>query len=630
MNNQFRARIDATGSRAYTLSEQTSKLLEQLDSPLDIVVLLDDSTINDSVVRQVDEVLRRYKNSSPNIEVQRINPANPESIDAYDALLRALIELYADEVAVSNAAIKEGTYQFSMLIEFASSTSAWAEGLLELSLTPKEQETFQTLAGALSLLGDEGHLILGEVDKAMDVTESQPLPNVSFARDILVAATGQWSKELAEVARWLSQGRSDSISEICKTESVSFQFMAATLAEVEMRLRELGELELGQIATQLALGEGALILSEDGATMIPSNLLFPEQLKVTDSIAVDHRFRGEQIISSAIRSLLADSMPTVVFVHAEESSLRLQQPNNADIRAVANVLETSRFNVEEWNPVDEVKPFFDNEPVVWVIVPPPNRAGLEPSPREKKLIEVVNGLIDENQSILLNIQPSLLPRYGHEDPWNRIAKRLGFSIDSERVLVERVASGQNTLELQRSQMVQNPRSEHTIANAVRGLQIFIPLPIAIEGGNSLINIQPSDDRWLDQIWERDHIELESKQPLEHSISIASAIEMPSGNRAIIVGSGGWFLTWATDRVMSLGGDQVALVNPGNIELFLTSVEWLSGLDEWIASGAIGNQTTRIEGLSETAYLTWAAILVLGLPSLLLTGAIVHSIGRQRR
>ena len=106
--------------------------------------------------------------------------------------------------------------------------------------------------------------------------------------------------------------------------------------------------------------------------------------------------------------------------------------------------------------------------------------------------------------------------------------------------------------------------------------------------------------------------------------------MPSGNRAIIVGSGGWFLTWATDRVMSLGGDQVALVNPGNIELFLTSVEWLSGLDEWIASGAIGNQTTRIEGLSETAYLTWAAILVLGLPSLLLTGAIVHSIGRQRR
>ena len=33
-----------------------------------------------------------------------------------------------------------------------------------------------------------------------------------------------------------------------------------------------------------------------------------------------------------------------------------------------------------------------------------------------------------------------------------------------------------------------------------------------------------------------------------------------------------------------------MVNPGNSELLLASVEWLSGLDDWIAAGPIGQQT----------------------------------------
>ena len=630
LNNHLRLRIDATGTRAYTLSEQTSQLLRGIDAPWKIVVLLDDAQVSKPVLRQVDEVLRRYQNGSPYISVLRINPADPNSIEEYDALLRELVELYGDELFTAEAAIKEGVYQFSMLITFASSTSAWAESLMDLQLTTEEQETLRTLAGALSLLGSEGHLILDEVDKAMHIDESQPLPQISFARDILVAASGQWARELAEVALWLTQVRSDSIAEFCSNEAISVELMAAKLAEVDESLRRLGELELGQLASQLTVGEGAIILSPNRATMISENLLFPKNIGGTNTIAFDQRFRGEQIISSAMRSLQSDVLPTVVFVHAEENSLLGQRPNNNDVRAMRGLLETSRFGVGEWIPVNNLRPNFGDGPVVWVVIPPSSRAGLVPSTREQKLLDAVRVLLADNQPVMLNIQPSLLPRYGHRDPWNTLAESVGISVDSEHVLVERVAVGQNALEIQRGQMISDTHSEHIIARAVNGRQIYLPLPIGLHGGVSLITVEPSDDRWLDQRWEREIADLASKQPLKDEISIATATKNAAGARVVIIGSGSWLLTWAADRAISLGGDQVAMINPGNSELFLASVEWLAGLDDWIAAGPIGQQSNRVRGLSESMYLAWAGVLVLCIPALLIFSVVIISLRRNRR
>lgn len=630
LNNHLRFRLDATGTRSYTLSNQTSLLLDELDAPWKIVVLIDENQASKPVLSQVDEVLRRYEKGSPFINVQRINPADPDSIESYDELLRDLVELYGDELKTAEFAIKEGAYQFSMLITFASSTSAWAESLMELQLTSQEQDTLQALIGALSLLGSEGHLILDEVNKAMRVNEGQPLPQISFARDILVAAAGQWSQELAEVALWLNQGRSESIAPFCSKEAIQFELIAAKLAEVDERLRRLGTLELGQLAAQLTLGEGAIILSPHRATMIPSSVLFPKNLSGTQSIAVDRRFRGEQIISSAMRSLQSNVLPTVVFVHAEETSLLGQRPNNIDVRAVTGLLESSRFGVEEWIPSDTPRPNIEEGPVVWIVIPPTNRAGIEPTPREQTLLGAVYSLLADNQPIMLNIQPSLLPRYGHKDPWDTLAGSLGVSIDSEHVLVERVAVGQNALELQRGQMIANTNSEHLISRAVDGRQIYLPLPIALQGGESLITIMPSEDRWLDQQWEREIADIESKEPLETEISIATAVENKNGGRSIVIGSGGWLLSWVADRAVSIGGNQVAMLNPGNSELFLAAVEWLAGLDGWIAAGPIGQQSTRVEGLSENMYLTWAIILVIGIPASLVGTVTIVTIRRYRR
>ncbi len=625
----LRARIDATGSRAYSLSDQTTQLIENLEGNWGVTVLLDDSRVEKPIVQQVDEVLRRYQEQSESIQVQRINPTDPFAMEQYEALLHQLIQLYEEELVEAKSAIAEGIDQFSALMTFASSTSVWAEDLSAMQSTQEEQETLQTISSVLALLGTEGNLVLDEVQKAMQIDVSQPLPRVSFARDILVAATGQWSRELAEVSWWLTQGRSNSIKQFCLETAPLFDGMATDLAVIDDRLRRLGELEVGSLASQLALGEGAIIISPKRATMIPAAMLFPKSVGGSNTIAVDQRFRGEQIISSAIRSLQSRVLPTVVFVHAEENSLLNQQPNNIDIRAVRGLLETSRFEVREWMPVEESKPSIESGPVVWVVIPPSNRAGLEPSQSELTLLNAVQGLFQDGESVLLNIQPSLLPRYGQQDPWVKIVEPLGISIDTENVLVERVAVGPNSIEVHRGQLIHETNSEHLIARAVNGRQAYFPLPLAISGGEQLLCVHPSEDRWFDQNWEREITDMNNYDPITETVTIASAIEYLPNARAVVVGSGGWLFTWAADRAVSLGGNQIAMVNPGNSELLLASVEWLAGLDDWIATGPIGQQSSRVQGLSQTMYLVWTGIVVLGIPCVLLGFAVGTYIVRHR-
>ncbi|MDP6542007.1 MAG: Gldg family protein, partial [Phycisphaerales bacterium] len=268
LQEPLRMRLDATGSRAYTLSDQTTSFLNDLDEPWRVVVLMDESTADRSVVKQVDEVLRRYSDESDFITVDRIDPSNPISLAKYDSLLLDLLAIYSEELKLAEAAIAQGKNAFKELMTFSLSESAWAELASQLPVTEKERETLNTLTASLALLGREGNLILDEVDKSMFVDSANPLPRVAVARDILAAANGRWATELSEVAWWLQEGRSKNFSIIAKEESVAFEAMSTKLAQSDDKLRRLGRLEFGELAMQFSAGQGVILMSPTRATMI--------------------------------------------------------------------------------------------------------------------------------------------------------------------------------------------------------------------------------------------------------------------------------------------------------------------------------------------------------------------------
>ena len=626
LQEQFRIRFDATGSRKYTLSDQTTSFMNTLEEPWRIVVLMDESLTDRSVTKQVDEVLRRYDDASEHITVERIDPSNPNSITAYEGLLHNLMKIYAVELQSAETAIATGKKTFQELMTFASSESAWAELVSQLQVTPKELETLNTLTTSLALLGRDGNLILDEVDKAMFVDAAKPLPRLSVARDILAAANGRWSRELSEVAWWLQEGRSDAISVASNEEAVAFETMSAKLAKSDDALRRLGRLELGDLAMQLTEGQGAIMMSPTRATMISASLLFPAT-RSSSGIAQDQRFRGEQIISSALRSLDAEEIPQVVFVHAEEQSLLVKNKVGVDIAAVQGLLESSRFRVLEWNPADSARPSLGDGPIVYVVIPPSSRAGLEISQREQTLLDAVTGLLAGNEAVMLNVQPSLLPRYGQVDPWAKLLLQLGVEANTSKVVLQQVAVGPQQVHIQRAQLIDRSVGEHSIARAVDSRRIYMPLPIEISGGESLLAIMPDDDRWLDENWAAE-TDGTGKTRLQEELSVASAVVHHENARAIVVGSGGWLLSWAADRAAQLGDGQVTMANPGNSEFLLASVSWLAGLDEWIAASPLGKQSSRIEGLTSTMYTVWLFVLIIGVPVFILSVSSVASIKRK--
>ena len=204
---------------------------------------------------------------------------------------------------------------------------------------------------------------------------------------------------------------------------------------------------------------------------------------------------------------------------------------------------------------------------------------------------------------------------------------MGVEANTAKVLLQRVALGPQQVHIQRAQLIDRSTGKHAIARAVDSRRIYMPLPIEVEGGVTLLAIDPSEDRWLDEHWEAQSDAVD-KEFLKEQLPIASAVVHHDEARLIVVGSGGWLLSWAADRASQLGDGQLAMANPGNTEFLLASIEWLAGLDDWIAASPISQHTSRIVGLTATMYRVWLVVLILGVPSMVLGIAVILSMRRR--
>jgi hypothetical protein len=152
---------------------------------------------------------------------------------------------------------------------------------------------------------------------------------------------------------------------------------------------------------------------------------------------------------------------------------------------------------------------------------------------------------------------------------------------------------------------------------------------------TVVEVPASPERWLADDWRGDGDgvrEVPAGKALAAPLSVAVVAErkVPGGTqRAALVGSGGWLLSSVADLSDNLGGGRTALVNPGNRELLLSMVAWLSRRDDLLDAGLSGREVSRIEGLSDGMRRAWGfgygGVVALG-P--IVVGAVV--IGRRRR
>ncbi|MDY7110597.1 MAG: Gldg family protein [Planctomycetota bacterium] len=651
---EARLKLDATKTRAYSLSEQTRDLLASLDGRWTIALLMAEEATDAATRKQIDEVLRRYAQASEAISIVRIDPTDPRTLEEYEALLGRLRGLEADRIAEYEQALDAGADAFADLQLFARRQAVQLEQVLGLvgEDDPARREIQQRL-GLLGLLAEEGGQVLDAVAEARRISEAQPIPDYAGARSSLATALSQWADELYAMARtcedWLTADETNAVVKRWASSVIDeYEKTARDLARAADPLAHLPPLELASIGRQLRRGEAAVIIGPDRAAIIRSDQLLPRiRLGRVDeeTVAFDRRFRGEQVISAAIRSLLVEQMPMVVFAHAEDPSMLRADAQRADLVGIASLLETYRFDVREWRVGEDDRPLpVPGQRAVWIVIPPTSRESLEPDRKEIALLRGAADLIADGEAVMLNVYPSLLPRYKQTDPWQRLAKPFALRPDTARTVYEAVRLGQDRFEYDRGQAVQRFETDHPISRAVHGQQAYfvLPVPIAVMDEETtvrhdvLATVKPGAHRWLEADWATKTSagdEIERGEPFDEPLPIVVAGERqsPMGGRVqrfILVGSGGWMLSYVADAMTGLGGERYALTNPGNQELMLASVHWLGGMDELIAPSAVSRQVARLDGIDSTVALTWGLIAVVGAPlGCLLLGVLVW-LGRR--
>jgi hypothetical protein len=663
----WRLRIDATKTRAYSLSELSQRLLDDLQGDWTIALLISDSdtsgsaggggsSIDEATRTQVDEVVSRYRQAAPNLNVIRIDPASPDSLVQFDALLARLNAIYSNQVGEYDKSISEAVSAFEELQLFAQQYSAVLTELAAMLPVGSARTTLEKQAPAYELLATEGQKVLHEIVKARRTDDAQPIPDYEGARSILHSALTQWSHEVMRTGEAFEHARQASELDAAMRRAagdrvVEFQIFATRLATAGDQLAQLPDMELSAIGRQIQEGDAAIILGPKRAAVIPGRQLFPPtnpREMSTGVVRFDHRFRGEQVISSAIRSMLVERMPKIVFVHAEPEPMLRKRARQIDLFGAASVLEASRYEVEEWNVATGKRPVRElNQPMVWIVVSPPQRQTLQPSKEELLLQDATANLIEEGESVLLSVNPSMLPKLRQPDRWATIAAPFGLRIDTGRVVIESVRLSDERTEYERALTVQQFDESHPVGRSVDGMSAYFGLPVPIElaeelpGGvrvTPIATVAPSPTRWLEPDWSSpDLVSLAAMREAKRfdatlPIVVAAARPNPAGageQRVIVCGSGGWMLSFVADVMVPIGGERMALANPGNFELLLASVAWLAEMDDLIAPGPTSQQVARLQGITAPVWMTWSAITVFVMPACALVMGLVVWFVRRR-
>lgn len=648
----WRARIDATKTRAYSLSEQTRQMLSSLEGSWQLVVMMVEAEADRTVRRQVDEVLDRFAAAAPNLSVARIDPTDPTALDEFEGVLERLRQAYAQEIANYDRDLARARQGFLAWLTFVESESAVIRDFhsrLPASLPIREQ--IGRIQPYFSLMASDGTKILTSVDSAMSVSETQPLPDYETARSILAAALLESAQRIGELARIMAALRTvPSVDRDLAIQAdnarTRYESMARQLAQAGDPLRHLPPLEISRIGRQMQQGETAIVIGPPGASVIPSAQLFPKmnmRSSGSGSVSFDQRFRGEQVIASSVRSLLVPHLPKVVFVHAMGASLLQRSDDGIDLFGVKSLLEGARLEVVEWIVGRDDRPIAEpGQPIVWVLVPSV-RASPEVSPVETILLNTMDQLLSEGEPVLLSFFPSIMHSVRQPDPWQRLVRPWGLEVDTSRSIYESILEAGGQRVQRRQQGLDSFRADHPIGRAVNGLQttfgFAVPVRVAADQEVSsikhfvLAEVGPSPYRWLEPNWaSRTDVpqpEAGDERLFSEPIPIVVAAERPHPQRSsgeqrlMVVGSGDWMQSRLADVATTIGGNRMALVSPGNIELLQSSIYWLAQLDELIAQSPTGQQVARLEGVTQSHRLRWGVILILVLPlaSLVAGGAV---------
>ncbi|MEM1183549.1 MAG: hypothetical protein AAGI53_00960 [Planctomycetota bacterium] len=631
--------VDLTSRGDHRLSAFSMAVVDALDEPATLVLAVDDARLDRRALDRVDDVLDAFERSNA-VRIRRIDAGAADGPGRLGELALELVErerpsIEADLAAASDIASDLRTLSDRLDALNASLREISADRSVNARRWADQRAAFVRVAASEILkLADATTLALAPVDVPDPAIAIAPVPEALATLD----------EQLAQI-----RGGLGALGPARSTAEAALDNVRELAARARERALLIRRPEVARLTEALQRGELAIALSGrppgDGRPTIAAielEAMFPPPAVDAGrglSVAGEAGARAEALFADALAAIADPSPPVVVFVHGQPGRFVTQ---SSLLREMTGRLRDRGIDIAEWAvAVDPERPGLGRinpgglRPVVWVVISPDSAApgatnqdgstGPSGIDRARTVADAVGRLLDEGASVMLNLNPSLFPTFGSDDPIADLASRFGVTAESGRpVLHSVIAGGRPVIATDHAARV---GGSHVIAGAARGLALNLSWPVPLTSDTEPLVTIDDDDAWAESEWIRVWRTDTASRPLLRDppefgegdqrgpFAIGAAIEQ-SGARAVIVGSNTWMFDarWAQRQAVD---GRVVLAAPGNPALFEAAVLWLARKDELIARGVEASSVPRVKPLGDATLTALRWLLIAGVPLLVL-------------
>ncbi|HTV49228.1 MAG TPA: hypothetical protein VMG59_12380 [Phycisphaerae bacterium] len=627
---------DCTTGGIFTLSPQTLGLLKQIDQSGQTFYLvnqfapLGDDQTSSSQAQQVQQLIREYTRVSDHIS--EFTPANHEDLmvelrkrfgDQYQPYRDALEKfsaLSANLKASLNSMAKPLDAFMNDPAAATNDQQAEALNLLDAVITQNipddlDQDQKQISDEMKKTLPDWPGLVQS-VESSLQ-NDQQNLQELNKP-DILL-------RFAPEVQKWL------------KTNNAVFQTQVNELTAYLNLLQGLKPTQSSAVLQEIQESDSdrLLIMGPNDVKVVDQSDMFVPAGSSTDQTAPQYTFKGEQAVNAALLSLIQTQQPKVVFVSLNPQGYTGPGSPFSD---TADLLRQSNFDVYEWSPVggSPDSPQSSGPPpaigkgVVWIVLdlPAGQMAMMDPS-LSQQLVTAIQQHIAAGGNVLFlfGAMPAEMFMYSQGvDPLAGMLASYGIDVKSTYNVVHR-QSGSDS-EQGGSQDFLVPEIEFStypdtpITAPLQSLQtIFFGIPqqdgtfwlgpaVVEPSANLPPGVHPQvivESPVSSDIWAQP-----SNNPTPATFNASTDIKSPvpmgvmaqiDSTRIVALGNALFADHDGLGQSVPLQvGDSVMLVNayPGNAELLLNCMYWLSNQQELIGVSPRATVAMRIGQLSSGA------------------------------
>jgi hypothetical protein len=662
-------RLDTTANRAYSLKPQTLNILKDLKGDTKIVSLYSKTTAGSEAgaektdyAQPVADLLDEYQRHSSKVTVESIDPvASPSKVDD---LINEVTNKYGGEVAQYKKVTDAYTGTYDQIKKLA------AAEVQKVSALPVDQisdeDATQTVKLAI-LTVREFPKLLNQSKEKIDARLKQKPPDYKAATSSIEQNMDLFSQMTGRILEEFARAKDDKklpepVRKYMADAAPSYTQIKKLADDLLKQVKSLGELKLDELRQSLRARDAILVMGQNDMRVIPFENVWKADDRDLRGYAqgqeLKPRFAGEQQISTAI---LALNEPKKKVCIVRSGGPPLATPGmppfqrGGPLAEIASRLRDYNYEVLEKDlsgmyamqaqmqqqpappePTDE-----QIKDAIWIVLafPMTQQNPMMPPPN---ITPKVEEHLKQGGSAMIIFAP-------RSDKMESVLKPLGIDVHPDAVAVHqpiKATEGRQAdmiEDAQRYPFVFDIRDygDHMITRPLKSLESWLVPLLAVKTSSvsgvkttPILPIPQNPPSWGETDMEAlqdpgkfDSIKFDEGKDVASPVYGGAVAEKDGGGRVVVITSP----TFAFDQYINepdpnmLRRGLVVSRFPGNAELFLNSVYWLSKMEPMIAISPAAMEVSRIEPISEPALKAWRiGGLLIGLPGLVvLAGVMVY-------